>query len=59
MTSPDTPSTTPAANAAWRKALGRALRSDIPVIDTDNHINDPAFAMLCADWMIGQLKGAA
>lgn len=46
----------PRANAAWREALGTALRPDIPVQDLPFHINDPAFAETCADWMIRQLE---
>lgn len=46
----------PIANAAWREALGQNLKDGIPIIDAENHINDPAFAALCADWMIAQLE---
>ena len=45
-----------AANAAWRETIGKHLRSGIPVIDADCHINEPGFAALCANWMIEQLK---
>ncbi|MDE2911885.1 MAG: Tm-1-like ATP-binding domain-containing protein [Paracoccaceae bacterium] len=46
----------PAANIAWRQAIGQYLRSDIPIMDTDCHINDREFASLCAEWMIEQLN---
>ena len=49
----------PAANAAWRAAIGKNLKDDITVVDTHYHINDPKFAALCADWMIEQIKEVA
>lgn len=45
----------PAANAAWRDGMKQALNSDIGIVNTQHHINDPEFATLCADWMITQL----
>ena len=47
----------PAANTSWRDAMKQTLRDDIPVTETDLHINDPEFGELCADWMIEQLNG--
>ncbi|WP_371229248.1 Tm-1-like ATP-binding domain-containing protein [Roseovarius sp. 2305UL8-3] len=48
----------PSANAAWRDAMMAALSPSIQVTETDHHINDPAFAALCADWMMTQLERA-
>ena len=36
--------------------MKQTLRADIPVSETDFHINDPEFGALCADWMIAQLN---
>jgi hypothetical protein len=36
--------------------MKQTLRADIPVVETDFHINDPEFGVLCADWMITQLN---
>ena len=47
----------PVANVSWRDAMKQTLRDDIPVAETDLHINDPEFGTLCADWMIEQLNG--
>jgi uncharacterized protein (UPF0261 family) len=48
----------PAANRAWRDAMVEDLRPGIPVLESPYHINDPDFAILCADWMIAELGGA-
>jgi uncharacterized protein (UPF0261 family) len=53
---PGKPFHDPAANVSWRDALKQTLRADIPVLETDFHINDPEFGALCADWMIDQLN---
>ena len=52
---PGKPFHDPDANLAWRDAMKQTLRADIPVSETDFHINDPEFGALCADWMIAQL----
>ena len=49
----------PAANSAWREAMGQILRGGVPIIDSDHHINERAFAGLCANWMIEQLRETA
>ena len=46
----------PVANVSWRDAMKQTLRADIPVLESDFHINDPEFGALCADWMIAQLN---
>lgn len=53
---PGNPFHDPAANVSWRDAIKQTLRADIPVLETDFHINDPEFGALCADWMIAQLN---
>ena len=55
---PGNPFHDPVANIAWRDEMVAALHHDIPFIETNYHINDPAFAKLCADWMIKQIKVA-
>lgn len=52
---PGRPFHDPEANRAWLDGLRANLRGDIPVIETENHINDLAFAERCADWMIDKL----
>ena len=53
---PGKPFHDPAANVSWRNAMRQTLRADIPVLESDFHINDPEFGALCADWMITQLN---
>ena len=53
---PGKPFHDPVANVSWRDAMKQTLRADIPVLETDFHINDPEFGALCADWMIAQLN---
>ena len=45
----------PAADAALFDTLCAHLRPDIPVIDTDLAINDPAFAAACAEALLAHL----
>lgn len=52
---PGRPFHDPQANRAWLDGLRAELRGNIPVIETENHINDPAFAERYADWMIDKL----
>ena len=56
---PGKPFHDPAANVSWRNAMKQTLRADIPVLESDFHINDPEFGALCADWMITQLSESA
>jgi uncharacterized protein (UPF0261 family) len=56
---PGKPFHDPAANVSWRNAMKQTLRADIPVLESDFHINDPEFGALCADWMIAQLSESA
>ena len=53
---PGKPFHDPMANVSWRDTMKQTLRADIPVLETDFHINDPEFGVLCADWMITQLN---
>jgi uncharacterized protein (UPF0261 family) len=53
---PGKPFHDPMANVSWRDTMKQTLRADIPVVETDFHINDPEFGALCADWMITQLN---
>ena len=45
----------PAADGALYASLKGALRSDIPVVELDCAINDPAFAEACAQALLQQL----
>ncbi|MDG2376555.1 MAG: Tm-1-like ATP-binding domain-containing protein [Woeseiaceae bacterium] len=56
---PGKPFHDPVANVSWRDAMQQTLRADIPVLESDFHINDPEFGALCADWMIAQLSESA
>jgi uncharacterized protein (UPF0261 family) len=46
----------PAADAALFSALQQNLRPDIPVLDLDLEINDPAFARACAETLLASLR---
>jgi len=49
----------PAADAALFGAIKQHLRPEIPVIELDAKINDPAFAQACAETLLATLVGAA
>ena len=49
----------PVADAALFDALRTRLRRDIPVVDTDLAINDPAFAAACAETLLAHLPRLA
>jgi len=49
----------PAADEALFKGIKDHLRSDIPVIEQDAEINDPAFAKACAEALLRSLEGQA
>ena len=49
----------PAADAALFGAIKQHLRPEIPVIELDAKINDPAFAQACAGTLLATLVGAA
>ena len=49
----------PAADEALFKGIKDHLRSDIPVIEQDAEINDPAFAKACAEALLHSLEGQA
>jgi uncharacterized protein (UPF0261 family) len=44
------------ADAQLRASLKGALRADIPVVELDCNVNDPAFAEACAQALLGHLK---
>jgi uncharacterized protein (UPF0261 family) len=48
----------PAADAALFSAVKAGLRSDIPVVELDVEINDPAFARACAETLLHSLGRA-
>jgi uncharacterized protein (UPF0261 family) len=48
-----------AADEALFKGIKDHLRSDIPVIEQDAEINDPAFAKACAEALLHSLEGQA
>ena len=47
----------PDADAALFAALKANLRPDIPVVEADVAINDPAFARACAETLLAYLRG--
>ena len=47
----------PVANMSWRDTMKKNLRTDIPFLEQNLHINDPKFGALCADWMLEKLNG--
>jgi uncharacterized protein (UPF0261 family) len=49
----------PQANQALFAALKKNLRKGIPVIEMDCDINDPAFAVRCAETLLGSMKAGA
>lgn len=49
----------PAADAALFGAIKEHLRKDVPVIELDAAINDPAFAQACAENLLASGKGGA
>ena len=46
----------PKANAALFEALKKNLRKDIPVIEMDCDVNNPAFATQCAQTLLASMK---
>ena len=48
----------PAADAALFTAIRAHLRNDIPIVELDAAINDPAFASACANTLLAQLQSA-
>jgi uncharacterized protein (UPF0261 family) len=46
----------PKANAALFEALKKNLRKDIPVIEMDCDVNNPAFATKCAEVLLASMK---
>ena len=58
ISAPGQPFHDPAADAALFAAIKAHVRKDIPVIEIDAAINDPAFAEACANALLGQLTPA-
>jgi uncharacterized protein (UPF0261 family) len=56
ISAPGKPFHDPAADAALYAALRRHLRPEIPVLELDCEINDPAFARACADTLLASLR---
>ncbi|MBL9169659.1 MAG: Tm-1-like ATP-binding domain-containing protein [Verrucomicrobiales bacterium] len=56
ISAPGKPFHDAAADAALFGSLKRSLRKDIPVIEMDCEINDPAFAEACARTLLASLK---
>lgn len=46
----------PVADQAWLQGVRETLPSNVPALELDCHINDPAFAEAAASWMIKQLS---
>lgn len=59
ISAPGQPFHWPEADAALFAAWKQNLRHDIPVIEYDGNINDPAFAELCARTLLKQLAPVA
>ena len=49
----------PEANRTLFETLKKNLRPDIPVIELDANVNDPAFARACADTLLRNMKRPA
>jgi uncharacterized protein (UPF0261 family) len=47
----------PEADAAWLDALKEHLRKDIPVVEMDCNVNDPAFSERCARELLAAMAG--
>jgi uncharacterized protein (UPF0261 family) len=45
----------PVADRAWLLGIREVLPPDIPAVEIDCHINDPAFSSAAAYWMVKQL----
>lgn len=58
ISAPGQPFHDPAADTALFDAIKANLRRDIPLIEMDCGINDPAFAQACAKALLGQLAPA-
>jgi uncharacterized protein (UPF0261 family) len=56
ISAPGQPFHDAAADAALFAALKSNLRPDIPVVETDVEINDPAFARRCAEALLAHLR---
>ena len=56
VSAPGQPFHDPEADAALFDALKRHLRRDIPVVEMDVAINDPAFAEKCAEMLLQQMQ---
>lgn len=59
ISAPGQPFHDPAADAALFNAIRDHLRKDIPVVEFDGPINDPAFAKACAEALLANLKAHA
>ena len=59
ISAPGQPFHDPAADATLFDAIKRHLRKDIPVIELDASINDPAFAEACAQTLLAHLREGA
>jgi uncharacterized protein (UPF0261 family) len=46
----------PEADRALFDSLKRSLRPDIPVVEMDVNVNDPAFARQCAETLLSQMQ---
>ena len=58
ISAPGKPFHDAAADAALFTSLRGSLRKDIPVIEMDCEINDPAFAEACAQTLLKQVKAS-
>ncbi len=56
ISAPGKPFHDPAADDALYDALRRHLRPEIPILELDCEINDPAFARACADTLLASLR---
>ena len=56
LSAPGQPFHDPGADTALFAALRTHLRKDLPVVELDSAINDPAFARACADTLLRHLQ---
>ena len=59
ISAPGGPFHDPAADAALFGAIRQHLRPDVPVVEMDAAINDPAFARACAESLLANMAAAA
>ena len=49
----------PEADAALFQSVRNWIAPDVPLVELDSHVNDPAFAVACADTLLALMRGSA